>query len=192
MRACLSVLLLTAACIGPTGVEGEPGPEGPQGDQGDRGERGDVGPAGTTGQDVIEVYGTGQLTVTSAFTSFTVIPGLSTQITVPDDARVTLSTNGGIQCTAAGAAYAVVDIALFVDGVASNQGGTRRVVAANTTTVGQMVANWSFSRTYSLAAGTHTVEVRAISVDPTAAAANVSSALAPQLQGVLTATIVRR
>jgi hypothetical protein len=192
MRACLSVLLLTAACIGPTGVEGEPGPEGPQGDQGDRGERGDVGPTGTTGQDVIEVYGTGQLTVTSAFTSFTVIPGLSTQITVPDDARVTLSTNGGIQCTAAGAAYSVVDIALFVDGVASNQGGTRRVVAANTTTVGQMVTNWSFSRTYSLAAGTHTVEVRAISVDPTAAAANVSSALAPQLQGVLTATIVRR
>ncbi len=55
-----------------------------------------------------------------------------------------------------------------------------------------MVTNWSFSRTYSLAAGTHTVEVRAISVDPTAAAANVSSALAPQLQGVLTATIVRR
>lgn len=186
------MLLLTAACIGPTGVEGEPGPEGPQGDQGDRGERGDVGPTGTTGQDVIEVYGTGQLTVTSAFTSFTVIPGLSTQITVPDDARVTLSTNGGIQCTAAGAAYSVVDIALFVDGVASNQGGTRRVVAANTTTVGQMVTNWSFSRTYSLAAGTHTVEVRAISVDPTAAAANVSSALAPQLQGVLTATIVRR
>jgi len=186
------VLLLTAACIGPTGVEGEPGPEGPQGDQGDRGERGDVGPTGTTGQDVIEVYGTGQLTVTSALTSFTVIPGLSTQITVPDDARVTLSTNGGIQCTAAGAAYAVVDIALFVDGVASNQGGTRRVVAANTTTVGQMVTNWSFSRTYSLAAGTHTVEVRAISVDPTAAAANVSSALAPQLQGVLTATIVAR
>ena len=186
------MLFVTAACVGPTGVEGERGPPGDQGDQGDRGERGDVGPEGTTGQDVIEVYGTGQLTVTSAFTSFVVIPGLSTQINVPDDARVTLATNGGIQCTAAGAAYSAVDIALFVDGVASNQGGTRRVVAANTTTVGQMVASWSFSRTYTLAPGVHTIEVRAISGDPGSAAANVSSALAPQLQGVLTAMIVRR
>ena len=43
-----------------------------------------------------------------------------------------------------------------------------------------------------LPAGVHTVDVRVISGDPGSAAANVSSALAPQLQGVLTATIVRR
>jgi hypothetical protein len=86
----------------------------------------------------------------------------------------------------------VVDLAIFVDGVASVQGGQRRVVAANTTTVGQMIANWSFGRTYQLGAGTHTFEVRAIAVDPAAAAANVSSASAPQIQGVLTVTVLRR
>ncbi len=166
--------------MGAAGATGATGPAGP------------AGPSGTAGQDVREVYGTGQLTVTSATSSFTLIPGLTTTLTIPNDAVVRVDTNGGIQCTAAGAAYSVVDIALFVDGVASVQGGQRRVVAANTTTVGQMIANWSFGRTYQLGAGTHTFEVRAIAVDPAAAAANVSSASAPQIQGVLTVTILRR
>lgn len=168
---------------------GDPGTQGPMGTPGDPGP---MGAPGTTGQEVREVYGTGQLTVTSATSSFTLIPGLATTVTIPDGAAVRVDTNGGIQCTAAGAAYSVVDIALFVDGVASVQGGQRRVVAANTTTVGQMIANWSFGRSYQLPAGSHTFEVRAIGVDPAAAAANVSSASAPQIQGVLTVTVLRR
>ena len=87
---------------------------------------------------------------------------------------------------------AVVDIAIFVDGIASNQGGVRRVVAANSAAVGQMIANWSIARSYNLTPGSHTVEVKVISADPNAAAANVSSATAPQLQGVLTALVLAK
>ena len=197
MRTRLAVLSLVvaAACSGPAGQDGETGPQGPPGDTGAPGQMGNpgpTGPAGTTGQNVYEVYGTGQVTVTSAITSFTLIPGLQQLITVPDNAAVIVSTNGGIQCTAAGAAYSVVDVAIFIDGIASNQGGQRRVVAANPTTVGQMIANWSFSRSYNLAAGTHQVEVKVISVDPNATAANVSSASAPQIQGVLTVTVLKK
>jgi hypothetical protein len=58
--------------------------------------------------------------------------------------------------------------------------------------VGQMIANWSIARSYNLAPGSHTVEVKVISADPNAAAANVSSATAPQLQGVLTALVLKK
>ncbi len=155
------------------------------------GEQGDQGDPGTAGQDVVEVYGTGQLSVSAAVSAYTTIPGLSTVINVPEGSRVVISTNGGLQCTGLGAAYSAVDVGIFVDGVASNQGGQRRVVAANTDGVAQMIANWSMSRTYTLAAGNHTIEVRAKSADPSMTTANVSSAGAPQLQGVLTAMIIR-
>ncbi|MBK9034839.1 MAG: hypothetical protein IPL61_26845 [Myxococcales bacterium] len=194
-KTIVALLLTCAACAGPGGVEGEVGPEGPEGppgQPGQPGQQGVPGPTGTTGQDVREVYGTGQLAVTAGLTSYTTIPGLSQLVNVPADAVVQVATNGGIQCTGLGAAYAVVDVAIFVDGVASNQGGVRRVVAANTTTVGQMIANWSFARSYTLTPGDHSIEVKAISIDPSAATANVSSASAPQLQAVLTVTIVKR
>lgn len=197
MRTLLPIgtLLLAVACSGPAGLDGEPGPEGPPGATGQTGQTGATGPAGpkgTTGQNLYEIYGTGQLTVTSAFTSYVVIPGLQQVITVPDNAAVHISTNGGIQCTAVGSAYSVVDVAIFVDGIASNQGGVRRVVAANSAAVGQMIATWSIARSYNLTPGSHTVEVKVIAVDPNAAAANVSSATAPQLQGVLTALVLTK
>jgi hypothetical protein len=130
--------------------------------------------------------------VTSAFTSYVLIPGLQQVITVPDNAAVHVSTNGGIQCTAVGTAYSVVDVAIFVDGIASNQGGVRRVVAANSAAVGQMISSWSMARSYNLAPGNHTVEVKVIAPDPNAATANVSSATAPQLQGVLTVLVLKK
>lgn len=198
VRAAAIVAALALAC-GPS--EGPEGPEGPRGDTGapgatgptgPAGATGPAGPAGTAGQDVLEAYGTGQLQVTSATTFPTLVPGLSITANVPAGAKVHVETNGGIQCTLPGNAYAVVDLALYVDGSPSTTGGQRRVVAANTTVVGQMIANWSFGRTYTLTAGTHTFEVRAVSVDPGAAVANVSSAGAPQLQGVLTVTMIRQ
>lgn len=193
--ALVVTLALAAACSGPAGVDGEPGPEGPPGATGGTGAIGNPGPpgpAGTTGQNLYEIYGTGQIAVSGAVSSYVLIPGLSQVITVPADAVVHVSANGGVQCTATGTAYAVVDIALFVDGIASNQGGVRRVVAANSAAVGQMIANWSMARSYNLAPGNHTVEVKVIGVDPAAAVANVSSATAPQLQSVLTVMVLKR
>jgi hypothetical protein len=169
------------------GVDGEPGPPGPAGPEGPAGP---PGPAGTTGQDIVEVYGTGQLQVSGSTTTYTLIPGLSTVVNVPDNARVRIDTSGGIQCTQAGNAHAVVDIAIVIDGAVTN--AQRRVVAANTTTLGQMIANWSFGRTFTLTPGSRQIEVRAIGVDPSAAVANVSSGSAPQIQGVLTVTVLKR
>jgi len=54
-----------------------------------------------------------------------------------------------------------------------------------------MIATWSFGRYLLLAPGAHTIEVRAAGGDPAMTIANVSSASAPQLQGVLTATVLK-
>jgi hypothetical protein len=134
---------------------------------------------------MFEVVGTGQLEVTGA-TDYSLIPGLTFTMSVAPDAKVRVDTSGGIQCTAAGAAYSAVDVAVFVDGAISQ--AQRRVVAANTDAVGQMLASWSFNRLLPIPAGTHTIEVRAAGVDGAMATANVSSASSPQLQGVLTVT----
>jgi len=191
----LLVVLVLVACGPGSDDPGEPGPKGDPGVQGPfgpPGAQGSAGPTGTTGQKIVEVVGTGQLQVGPATTAYTIVPGLATTVDVPANAVVNVMTSGGIQCTQAGAAYSVVDIGIFVDGAVSTQGGQRRIVAANTTTVGQIVANWSLQRTYSLAAGSHLFEVKAIGGDPGAALANVSSASAPQLQGVMTITVVRQ
>lgn len=145
---------------------------------------------GATGNSVTEVAGTGQLVVSTAMTTYTLIPGLSTTVNVPAGCKVIVHTDGGLQCTAAGVAFSAVDIGIFVDGTVSSSGGQRRVVASNTDALGQMLANWSFDRTYVLAAGNHTFQVRAASTG-TGSTANVSSGTAPQIQGILTVTVIK-
>ena len=195
MRSSLSTMSLLAACALAACGPAEPGPEGPPGAEGPAGPMGASGPAGdpgTTGQEIYEAYGTGQLVVSAQTTTFVTVPGLSLTVNIPTGARVRVDTNGGIQCSMPGNAYSVVDLALFVDNASPGQAGMRRVVAANTAVVGQMIAGWSFGRTFNLGAGSHTFEVRGISVDPGAAAANVSSGSAPQIQGVLTVTVLKQ
>ena len=145
---------------------------------------------GATGNSVTEVAGTGQLVVPTSMTTYTLIPGLTTTITVPAGCKVNVHTDGGLQCTTTGVNFSAVDIGIFVDGVVSSSGGQRRVVASNTDALGQMIANWSFDRTYTLAAGSHTFQVRAASTG-TGSTANVSSGSAPQIQGILTVTIIK-
>src|SRR5690606_19431799 len=112
--AFLPVIFVLASACGPTdpepGPEGPAGPAGPQGPQGEQGPAGPAGPAGTTGQNVSEVYGTGQLVVSGSTTVYTLIPGLIQGVNVPTDSIVHVGTSGGMQCTQAGAAYAVTDI----------------------------------------------------------------------------------
>jgi hypothetical protein len=138
------------------------------------------------------VVSTGQLVVAPSQTSFVQIPGMFTTVNVPAAAKVRVHTDGGLQCTAAGNAYSAVDLAIFVDGIASSPAGQRRVIAANSAAVGQMIATWSFDRVYTLAPGNHTFEVRAASADPSATTANVASGSAPQIQAVLQVTILRQ
>ncbi|MGZ4035213.1 MAG: hypothetical protein ACXVPU_17700 [Bacteroidia bacterium] len=148
---------------------------------------------GSTGQNVYEVYGTAQLVVSTATTTYTLIPGLTQTINIPANCKVIVSTDGGMQSTGAtGSTYSVVDIGIFVDGTVSTSGGQRRLSIANTTALAQLIENWSMERTYTLAAGNHTFEVKAVSGAAGSASANVSSAAAPQLQGVLTVTVIKQ
>lgn len=187
---------------GAAGAAGSPGVAGAQGPKGDTGDRGPPGPtgapgadgaaglSGTTGQDVLQALSTAQLQLSGASTTCSLVPGLSLTVTVPADASVYVNTNGGLQCTGTGNAYSAADIVLFVDG-ASSLG--RRVVAANTAALAQMLASWSFGRSYELSPGTHTLEVGACGIgDANAATANIASGSAPQLQAVLTAAIIKR
>ncbi|HWY12741.1 MAG TPA: hypothetical protein VN026_15515 [Bacteroidia bacterium] len=148
---------------------------------------------GSTGQDVYEVFSNGQLAVSSAVTSYALIPGLTQVVNVPAGYKAYVHTDGGIQCTATGNAFSVVDITFFVDAVQSASAGSRRIVAANTAGIAQVITNWSFGRTYSLSSGNHTFEVKAVyAVGSSASTANVSSGSAPQLQGVLTVMLIKQ
>jgi hypothetical protein len=185
MRIAVVVLALVACGPAEKGDRGDPGP---QGDPGPIGQAGPPGPTGTTGQDILEAVGTGQVSITGA-TNYTNVPGLAVTVTVPANAKVHIDTSGGIQCTGTGTAYSAVDVAVFVDGSITN--AQRRVVAANTAGLAQVVSSWSFGRTINLTPGSHSIDVRAAGVDPSMAAANVSSAAAPQLQAVLTVTTLK-
>lgn len=147
----------------------------------------------TRGQGVYEVYGTGQLVVSTGVTTYTLIPGLVQTIYVPDNSVVHVHTDGGVQSTGAtSSTFSVVDIGLFVDGAATTTGGQRRLSIANTSSLAQLIANWSIDHTYSLPAGNHTFDVRAVNGAAGSSAANVSSGSAPQLRGVLTVTVINR
>ncbi|MBK6521568.1 MAG: collagen-like protein [Sphingobacteriaceae bacterium] len=184
-----------AGPIGPTGLTGptgNTGPAGPTGNTGPTGPTGNTGPAGTTGQDVYEVYGTAQLVVSTSTSLYTLIPGLAQTITVPANCKVIVSTDGGIQSTGAtNTTFSVLDIGIFVDGTVSASGGQRRIAIANTTALAQLIQNWSMERAYTLTAGSHTFEVKAVSGAAGSANANVSSSSAPQLQGTLRVTIIK-
>jgi hypothetical protein len=184
---------LYADSCGNPGPQGPAGPAGATGATGPAGAPGPTGPAGTTGQAITEVYGTAQLAVTNSTTSYTLIPGLTTTVNVPASSVVHIHTDGGIQSTGAtSATYSVVDIGLFVDGVLVTTGGQRRISIANTSSLAQLIGNWSIDQTVTLPAGNHTFEVRAVNGAAGSATANVSSGSAPQLRGVLSVMVLKQ
>ncbi len=143
----------------------------------------------TTGQMSTSVYGTAQAIALISTTTYTLIPGLIQTISVPANCRVIISTDGGVQCAAAGVAFAAVDIGIHVDGTASPQGGQQQIIASNTDAVGQMLSYWGMTKTYTLSAGTHTIDVRYRDSGAGTADGNVSGTN-PLIQGTLTVTIV--
>ncbi|MBK7128897.1 MAG: hypothetical protein IPM74_02805 [Crocinitomicaceae bacterium] len=143
----------------------------------------------TTGQFSASVFGTAQAVALISTTSYTLIPGLTQTITVPSNCRVIISTDGGVQCSAGGVAFAAVDIGIHVDGTASPQGGQQQIIASNTDAVGQMISYWSMTKTYTLSAGAHTIEVRYRDSGAGTADGNVSGTN-PLIQGTLTVTII--
>jgi hypothetical protein len=153
---------------------------------------GAAGTAGTTGQNVTEVYGSGQLLVSGATTTYTLIPGLTQTITVPSNCKVYVYTSGGMQLQVATAtAYAAVNFGIFVDGVVASPAGQQLVTVVNTTGLGNNLATWSFGHTFTLTAGSHTFTVRAQSADAGSSTVGVSSGSAAMIQGTLTVMIVK-
>jgi len=175
--------------VGPQGPAGVDGVNGIDGVNGTNGTDGVNGAAGTTGQSSTDVYGTSQFTVLASTTTFTLVPGLTQTINVPANAIVLVTTSGGVQCTAAGVAFGAVDVGIHVDGVVSTQAGQQEIIASNTQAVAQMIAYWSMTKTYTLAAGNHTFDVRVKDAGGNADA-NVSGTN-PLIQAVLTVTIIK-
>jgi len=145
-------------------------------------------PNSTAGQGATDAYGTAQLQILATTTTYTLVPGLTQTISVPANAKVVVSTNGGVQAVGTGNNHAVVDFAIYVDGGLVGSGGQQRVIAANTTGLGNMLDNWSFGKSYDLSAGSHTISVMAKDGVGTLDA-NVSGTNG-LIQGVLTVVII--
>ena len=110
------------------------------------------------GQNSVTVVGTAGLTVTSA-TPFTLLPGMTANITVPSNSVVHITGDGGLQTTSTLAAgFSIVDVVILVDGARpAGAVAYRRVSALNNNGLGSNIANWSMSFSIPLAAGSHTI-----------------------------------
>ena len=198
--------LCSGGGVGTPGPQGPPGPAGPQGatgaqgpvgasgaagaigPQGPAGAAGPQGPAGTTGQFAATVYTTSQLQLTTGMTAYTLVPGLTQTITVPANAKVYISSDGGFQNANTGVNHGVADFAVFIDGVASTL--QRRVPAANSSSLGQIIAQWSLSSVFNMTAGSHTIQLRAKYAEGTAQL-NIGSATADLIKGNLSILIIK-
>lgn len=153
------------------------------------------GTALTLGQTGSSVFGTGVLSVTSAITTLTLIPGLTTTFTVPTGGTYMtyIATNGGINTTATtSTGVSAIDVAILVDGSILTAGGYNRMYADNPSanaTVTNYVANWNMHVVTPLAAGSHTVTVNAAFV--AGSTATVSGGTGTIKQGTLTIMILK-
>jgi hypothetical protein len=153
------------------------------------------GTALVLGQTGSSVFGTGVLSVTSAVTTLTLIPGLTTTFTVPSGGTYLtyIATNGGINTTATtSTGVSAIDVAIQVDGAILTAGGYNRMYADNpaaNATVTNYVSNWNMHVVTSLAAGSHTVNVSAAFV--AGSTATVSGGATTIKQGTLTIMILK-
>ena len=180
--AWVAASVLAAAAIACSGQDGLTGPQGPAGPSG----------SGTTPV-FVTVSGTGSLVANDEVLTYTQVPGLSVNLTVPTGAnyKLLIETDGGIQLNSAEAdAACFIDVAVFVDGVQLGSG--RRVPVLNNATIVYSVSTYGFSVETSLTAGSHTVAVMAktfpsrVSPCYVSAAANGSGLPGnPRLQGIL-------
>jgi hypothetical protein len=153
------------------------------------------GSALVLGQSGVMIKSTGLLTVTNLTNTLTLIPGLSTTITVGTQTMVYIQTNGGVNTTATTTTGgSALDVALVVDGAILPEGGYQRMYADNPTGVGagsvtNWVANWNMSVILTLSPGTHTIEVDAVYVQ--GSNATVSGIAGSIKQGTLTIMVLK-
>ncbi len=187
--------------VGATGPTGTNGTNGAAGATGPAGATGATGSSGTTGQSATSVYGTSSLFLGSTNTTYTLVPGLTTTISVPASSSVQISTDGLASNNVSDASfYVACNVAIFIDGSAVTNGGIRQVLCANfyshlyANLVG-VSAPWSMSITTSLSAGSHTIEVRAKYAQSNLTGSNlivVSSSNSSVLQGTLSVVVLKQ
>lgn len=160
-------------CIGPQGPAGQPGAPG------------------TTGQLGTMLGGTSSLTVVGTATTFALVPGLTTTINFPTNSVVMISTDGGIATTATAATgFSQIDVVLLIDGALPPNGGYKRLIAANTTGITGVFAQWNMTVVTTLS-GTHTIQVQAGGTGQ-GSNATVSGDAANVNQGQLSVVVLRQ
>jgi hypothetical protein len=140
------------------------------------------------------VYGTAGVLITPV-SPFTVLPGLTQTIIVPNNSVLYISSDGGAQTTSSATnGFSLVDVALFVDGSLRANADYRRLVIANSTGIVNVFVNWSFSDSLALPPGSHTILVAAAGTAILTGSANatVSGGPGSVLQGQLSIVVVNR
>jgi collagen type VII alpha len=149
---------------------------------------------------VTSVYGTSTLTVNSTTTTFTLIPGLTSTMTLQSGSVVHITSVGGVSpANNSTGSNGSVDIALFITTPSTaaalpTNGGYCRVNApfsgtAGTTSSSLSGSVWAIDYYYTVGTtGSYTFEMRSVWAFGTA---NVSSASTAARQGVLNITIIK-
>jgi hypothetical protein len=178
--------------VGPAGPTGPAGPQGPIGPQGFQGPQGPAGPAGTTGQDAVSVFSTATVSIAPA-TGFTLVPGLTTTVTVPANCKVLVASYGGLFTTSLSfTGFSTVDIALHIDGALTANGAYQRVIAANNTGLVAQNQYWSFTTIPPIAAGVHTFSILARGNGGSNSTATVGGDSTTVNQGELTIVFIKK
>jgi len=136
------------------------------------------------------VVGTGELVLVPQGTSYPLIPGLTTQVTLTSEAFVYATTHGGVSMAADG--ESLVRVILFVNNLPVN-GQIADLMAASASGAYTLV-RWNHSAVVRLPPGTHKIEVRA-TIRPGSATAYVSGSDDTETmgrQGSLTTLILQQ
>ncbi len=145
----------------------------------------------TTGQSSATTFSTAGLTVTSSL-AFTLIPGMTTTVSVPSNSTVLVTTDVGISTNSSSATgYSATDIALVVDGSLLTNGGYRRIYCVNNTSNQFAMQQASISQSLTLSAGSHTIALYAAG-GGVGSSSVVGGSNTSVLQGELTVTILKK
>jgi hypothetical protein len=139
-------------------------------------------------QNTYQVVGTGAVTASS--TTWQILPGLTTTITLTQNAKVYITADGGVQNAGAASTNSIIDVAIHNNGGLLNDGGFKRVAAINTNSTTGMFEYFSMGTVLTLAPGTYTIDVRSRKSTSTTANATVSGNNSSVLQGIMTVQIV--
>jgi hypothetical protein len=132
----------------------------------------------------------GTAAVTANSTTWQICPGLTTTFTLTQNAKVFVTSDGGVQNLGAANTNSLIDIAIHNNGGLLNDGGFKRICAINTNATTGMFEYWSASAVLTLTPGTYTIDTRTRKSSAATANATVSGNNTTVLQGMMTVQII--